>query len=367
MSIVIPAALQVCLDDVGWWCGRDDRAIGGPSRSGFIRNHCAADYEAIHQFGQAIGQVIYCAFILGEWDTEGRLSREIPHFAPLNHRPDPVEMQKAVEIINASPYIEVAVHGLCHGYYAPDNPAKDTSDYYIRYAKDRMEMIPEPEVRLRLDAFFSLCREHGITKPIRGFVPPSGAYRGFELSSILKEYGLLYNVSSFHRPLRFTNVPDPALLDEVFVEDGFITLKDQIDPIPWDAHDADMRSLPPCYGVIGMHWPNILHADPNRHGETLQKLVPYFERCADTFGIVLSKDVAFAATQALYRKYAVLREDTLDLSAVPPALGRQESFILSSAEPLQFRGAAVLSTEVKSGFINYELSPGGKAVNYMQI
>ena len=25
--ITVPAALQVYLDDVGWWCGRDDRTI----------------------------------------------------------------------------------------------------------------------------------------------------------------------------------------------------------------------------------------------------------------------------------------------------------------------------------------------------
>lgn len=81
-KIVIPAALQVCLDDVGWWRGKDDRAIGGPSRTGFLRDHCAADYRAIHAFGEAIGQKIY-------WhcDLEGNAVRCHPSSLPKIYNP----------------------------------------------------------------------------------------------------------------------------------------------------------------------------------------------------------------------------------------------------------------------------------------
>lgn len=367
-ELLIPEALQFCVDDVGWWCGRDDRAIGGPSRTGFVRDHCAEDYRALEEFGKAIGQKLYCAFVLGEWDLEDRLGEEVPNFSHYGRAwknsvyRDPDELKKAVEIVNSSDYIEVAVHGLYHGYYSVDNPTHDTSDYYIRYAKDWMDMIPEEEVRLRLDHFFRLYREHGFSKPIRGFVPPSGAYRGFELSKILRDYGILYNVSSFFRPRRFTKVADPDLLRDVFVEDDFITVQDQGDPLDWDAHDADLREIEPFYGVMGVHWPNLLHEDPAKHGETLKKWVPYVKKCADIFGIVISKGIAFCATQELYRKYAKIHGTAnavlIDLSNVPNATGRLDYFTVSvRQQPASFEGCVVKSMEQRDGFINCELMP----------
>ncbi len=372
-ELLIPAALQFCVDDVGWWCGRDDRAIGGPSRTGFIRNHCAEDYRALEEFGKAIGQKLYCAFVLGEWDMEDRLGKEVPNFSHFGANwnnsayRDSEEMKKAVEIVNQSEYIEVAVHGLYHGYYSADNPAHDTSDYYIRYAKDRMDMIPEEEVRLRLDHFFRLYREHGFTKPIRGFVPPSGAYRGFELSEILKDYGILYNASSFFRPRRFTKVNDPDLLRDVFVEGDFVTVQDQGDPIPWDAHDADLSSVEPFYGVMGVHWPNLLNEDPAKHGETLKKWVPYVKKCAEIFGIVISRDIKFCATQELFRKYAKLNEIgdavIIDLKGLPQAAGCGETFFVSTRQPIKMiENGAVLETQQHDGFINYELKPHGNRI-----
>ncbi|MBQ3083838.1 MAG: hypothetical protein IJC46_00095 [Clostridia bacterium] len=372
-ELLIPAALQFCVDDVGWWCGRDDRAIGGPSRPGFVRNHCAEDYRALEELGKAIRQKLYCAFVLGEWDLEDRLGKEVPNFSHYGDAwnnsayRDPAEMKKAVEIVNRSEYIEVAVHGLYHGYYSSDNPSHDTSDYYIRYAKDRMDMIPEEEVRMRLDHFFRLYREHGFTKPIRGFVPPSGAYRGFELSKILRDYGILYNVSSFFRPRRFAKAEDPDLLRDVFVEDDFITVQDQGDPIDWDAHDADLRPIDPFYGVMGVHWPNLLHEDPAKHGETLKKWVPYVQKCAEIFGIVISRDIGFCATQELCRKYSKIAEDddsvAIDLRDVPQAIGRSESFCVSVRKPIKmFENCIVLETQQHDGFVNYELKPNGDRI-----
>ncbi len=40
---IIPRPLQVVMDDVGWFNGKDDREIGGPSRSGINRFHWLED------------------------------------------------------------------------------------------------------------------------------------------------------------------------------------------------------------------------------------------------------------------------------------------------------------------------------------
>ena len=153
-KLLIPAALQVCLDDVGWWCGRDDRKIGGPSRTGFVRDHCALDYRAIHELGKAIDQKIFCAFVMGEWDMDDRLGREVPYFSHFGDKwnnsayRDKAQMEEAVDIVNSSDYIDICIHGLYHGYYKDGNFNKDTSDYYFRPERHVLEMIPEEEVKL---------------------------------------------------------------------------------------------------------------------------------------------------------------------------------------------------------------------------
>ena len=373
-EVLIPAALQICIDDVGWWCGRDDRTIGGPSRTGVdragvTRHHCVEDYLALHEFGEAIGQKLYCAFVLGEWDMEDRLGKEIPHFSHFGDRwqnsvhRSAEGLKKAVEIVNASPYIDVAVHGLYHGYYMDGIVNHDVSDYYYNRNKDDLTMVPEEEVRLRLDHFFRLYREHGFTKSINGFVPPTGAYRGYELSSILRDYGILYNICSFGCLQRFTRIPDTSVLDDVFVDNDLIVVKQQSAiAAHWWAFDSDFTESKPSFGVVGLHWPNVLHQEPSRHRETLVKMVPYFKRCADIFGIVISKGIENCATQELCRKYAKIHETdnavVIDLSNVPNATGRLDYFAVSvRQQPASFENCTVKSMEQRDGFINYELIP----------
>ena len=47
MKYSIPLAIQFVIDDVGWWSGDDDSATQGPYRTGFVRQHHPADYQAI--------------------------------------------------------------------------------------------------------------------------------------------------------------------------------------------------------------------------------------------------------------------------------------------------------------------------------
>ena len=56
----IPTALQLCLDDVAWHNGYDERHIGKPSRSGIPRKHAPEDYRIVNEVGRAIGMKILC-------------------------------------------------------------------------------------------------------------------------------------------------------------------------------------------------------------------------------------------------------------------------------------------------------------------
>ena len=158
-NIIIPSSLQITMDDVGWFNGEDDRENGGSARTAMSRRHCAEDYAAINELGRRLNMRINCAFVLGEWDPDNRL-RGIKHLSKFGDSWNNAaylgkeEMAAVAEVINASPYIDIAVHGLMHNYYDPKIPYCNSDYFYPE--NGLMKMIPESEIRARLDAFFDL-------------------------------------------------------------------------------------------------------------------------------------------------------------------------------------------------------------------
>jgi len=364
-EILIPHSLQITLDDVGWFNGADDRPNGGSAHTGISRNHCAEDYAAINELGRRLNMRINCAFIVGEWDPDNRL-RPIPYLSRFGDSWDNAayldrdEMARCAQVINDSPYIDMAVHGLLHNYYKPGIPYSN-SDYYYKL-DGVLTMSPEAEVRARLEAFFDMVRCHGIEKKINSFIPPTFAYRWDEISRILKDYGILY-CSTIYRNM-WADGEKPVIAD---VENGIITLDRNNNLIPWYEIESDPRELPVVTGIFGCHWPNILHTEPARYEETVEKWVSYFERCADTFGVILSRDIAFAATQSLYKRFAQVSEAdgvyTVDIGAVPAAEGLLDSFYVSAKQEITaFTGCEVEETERRGGFINYKVTPREKVL-----
>ena len=358
----IPRPLQVVMDDVGWFNGKDDREIGGPSRSGLKRYHCLEDYQAIERLGKNLGQKINCAFVIGEWDLENRLPRTIPHFSHFGSSWDnakyrnPREMAEMAEFITAAEHIDVCIHGLYHGYYMPGTDNHDVSDYYYRIHGELI-MVKEDEVRLRLETFLEILYKYGIRKPVNSFVPPSFQYRAFELSAILKDYGILYVTTPFASLT--PRKPD----DTVFIENGIITCnRYNQKALPWDGAACDFDTVVTPQGILGLHWPNILHMDPAENPKVVDRTQSFFDRSTEQFGIVLSKDVGFCATQYLYEKYTKISASdgtvTLDFSEVPEAAGRRGSFVISLKGGIASAvGCEFALYDTKKEFANYLLTP----------
>lgn len=359
--IIIPRPLQIVVDDLGWFCPTDDRPAGGPSRSAMSRYHLASDYEAINYLGEQLGMRINCAFILGEWDPDNRL-RSVKHLSKYGDgwdnaaHLDPDEMRRCVEVINSSPYIDFAVHGLLHGYYMAGTDNHDMSDYYYRKSKELI-MIPEDEVRHRLDCFFDIVDHYGIKKEINSFVPPSFNTRIGELTRILRDYGILYSSTIFR-----TVDCDGERPSVVTVENGIITVDRNNNLIPWNSVSSDFSKFAPTVGIFGTHWPNFLHHDPERSHEVVDGAVKYFRACEHNFGTVLSRDMKYCATQSLYSQFATLTERegecVIDLSAVPTAVGRGDFFTVSlKSEPKELSGAEISLVSDLGEFKNYDIYP----------
>ena len=364
-SIIIPKSLQITMDDVGWFNGSDDRENGGSARTAMTRRHCAEDYAAINELGKRLNMRINCAFVLGEWDPDNRL-RRIKWLSKFGDGWDNAaylgkeEMTAVADTVRNSDYIDIAVHGLLHNYYKPGIPYSN-SDYFYRL-NDKTYISPKEEIRARFDAFFDLLYHYKIKKTVNSFIPPTFSYIWGSMTDILSEYGIKYVSTVYDYPLMVApsgfKIPRSVGVESADV----ITLNRNNNDIPWYEISTNLDKMPVLHGIFGCHWPNMLHEDKERHGEIIDNWVRYFERCRDTYGIILSRDIGFAATQSLYEEYTKIScengKTSLDLSEVPYAVGRGDSFYVSSRKPItEYRGCELSVYEKRADFINYELKP----------
>lgn len=363
-SIVIPSPLQITMDDLGWFSGTDGRKEMEPARTGITRRHCAEDYEVVNEIGRRLGMKINCAFVMGEWDPDNRL-KSIPHLSPYgtnwNNAAsfDSKEAQRCVEVINSSEFIDLAVHGLHHTYYLSDCEYNNSDYYYSQNGE--VHPVPEDEIRMRLDAYYDLLELHGFKKQVNSFIPPNFDYSADHLARILKDYGIKY-ISTIFNKVRCEDFTLGAAIDN-----GIILLDRNNCLIPWNEMESDPNDLPVVSGIFGCHWANVCHQDPKENHRSVDSWVNYFEKCKKTFGVVLSRDISFCATQAVYKKYSSISIDdgnyTIDLSRVPRTEGLGTSFCISTKTPLtQWIGCDVELYERLDGFVNYKITPKGETL-----
>ncbi len=362
-DIVIPRPLQIVIDDLGWFCGDDDREFGGASRTGMMRRHGYKDYKAINDLGQALGQKILCAFCLDEWDIDNRM-KDMPTVSKYGKEWDNArfidveEAKKCVEVINDSPYIDFGLHGMGHGYYSEDNISKDRSDYYIITKDKKLVMNDDEYIRKIIKRFFEMMELHGIKKEVTGFVPPSGAYRYKELSRLLAEFGIKY-VST---PMRFMKCEDCEKPTDIAFENGIITTERERDLFEWNSHSNDFSDAEIKIDTFGAHWPNFLHFDPDRNGEVVKSAIKYFYRCAEDQRTVIAEDMRFTSTQTAYWKYAEVSENengetVIDLSKVPKHENYNNYFCINSRFPITCEGGKLTEYAGRKGFITYKIEP----------
>lgn len=337
-NLCIPRPFHVCVDDLGWFCGRDDRKTGGPSRSGMPRYHTAEDYIALENLGKAVGMKLSCAFVLGEWDLEGITQKfpNAPRFGEIWESPekrDKKEMEKMVEVINSSPHIDFLLHGIYHGYYKEGVDNHDSSDYFYRINK-KLFRISEEEIVERLDAFFQIMQYHNINKKVNQFIPPSGTYRQGDLSEIFKRYGIIYATPVFRAIEKITD----DVTDFVYTENGFTVIDRNNCIVPWDEVGTNFLALPDCSGIFGTHWPNFLHEDPSRNHEVVANAAAYINRCCSRFDTAPAEDISVCAMQQLILKYGKISESdnsiTVDLSPIPDT-AHGDFFLVNSKKPLK--------------------------------
>ena len=389
-KIALPIALQIVTDDVGWFDGHDSRCAEGPSRTGIPRKHCAADYEVIEAIGKEIGMKINCPFVIGEWDKKNRL-RGMPHATndeagwDMASKIDYAEAEKCLDVINRAEHFELAFHGLMHGYWENGISVADsefshpsTLDYRTKYAPASVYVpVDNDYFESHIEAFFKIYEDWGFKQKIRSFTSPSAVYKGIEenrhLVQVMKKHGMYFWSNSWGATKNAYEVIDGVIfLNKAYTKTNYPH---------WAAYGIDPERLLDYSfeenngiehskrAIYGTHWPNFLYFDPERNFECVKPWGRFMRRQAEIFGLMLSKDIAFAGSQGAYHRYATMEETkeglAIDLTAVDAAsaIGLSDTFYISLEKgiaPKITKGGTLSLYEEHKDFNNYEIKRNGE-------
>lgn len=348
----VPMPLQIVLDDVGWWSGLDDSKRGGPFRTGIPRDHVPSDYAAIVELGRRLRMKPQAAMILAEWDTDNIL-REVPSATWMgkawdNRRWNGARIEHAGDILRSgAEHYEIALHGLAHEFWHEDGQATRAE-----FADMEGRMRPPEEVEAHLDYYARLLAQHRLGGFPISYAPPAGRHGfgsgpgGFE--ERLARRGVRYlstpfSVMTFHRPTEH-----PAL----GLGSGVLTVDRGPDLCPWFAINAQPPEAGAPGPIAGLHWPNILHLDPRKNLDVVDRWVAFFRGIDRLPGRMLSRDTGSCFTQFAYHHAAKLKARgqgaSLDCAPVdrlsPSALG--DTFVIKVEGPddlaIDVRGAQVV-------------------------
>lgn len=336
IQATVPLPLQIVIDDVGWWCGDDTSAANGPYRSGCPRPHVPADYQAIADLGRRLNMRPQAAMILAEWDRYDRL-RLLPTSQWQGAAWDNGQwrgpwLDEAAAIISGNQdHFELVLHGVGHEYWADGRMTR--AEWHDRERRLR----PRDQVEQHLVAFGQLLADNGLGLFPESFVPAAFLHRfgsAAGLASLLAPLGIKYLSTPFGSMFRDreTEGADWGL------DHGLLTVDRGRDLCNWNmtgpAPNGDLAGP-----ICGMHWPNVLHEDPSRNGEVVERwvalLAPYNQR-PDR---MLSRNTAEAFTQLLVCRCGVVRVagDRLELDL--SALGNYEAPGLLPSFYLKLSGA----------------------------
>jgi hypothetical protein len=364
VTAAIPMPIQVVIDDVGWWNGHNGSQQQEPFRTGFSRNHVPEDYQAIVDLGRALNIRPQAATILCEWDRRNIL-RRLPTATWMGAEWDNSKwvgpwMEKAADIIrNNRDHYELTMHGVGHEYW--------TGGKFTRaeWAERNGTMRPLDQVEAHLDAYAELLDQNQLG-PFPSAWVPCAFYHGFgpigesriSAAEVVKKRGIAY----INTPFNIMGNKEGVQYGLFGFDAGVITVDRGQDALGWTSTGvAPTRAVrgPTC----GMHWPNVLHPDPQRNSETVDGWVRFLRPFNDRVETMLAQDSLFFRNQlvhnvctALTMEQRTVRLDFTRVDGMPGTLGRKELTLrFKSPAPMQLHSRTInvasQSADKKDGFI----------------
>ena len=321
-DFILPYAVSIRVDDVGWHEGADERWRNRPSRSGLPRRHHPDDVRALNAIGKGLGTKIICCLVLGEWDKYNRL-RGVPHVTwdeqgwDAAGTMDMAYTEAYFDALESSDNLEHGVHGLLHGYYENGKLVHERFLYPFLEKDETGRTVARPlppeELETMLDLFYAIYNDWGFKKKITPVWQIGNACFGTPQD----EYNRIFSRILVRKGIgawQWGGWPK-----DVEVEDGMIYLNSTLGTVPWDAYDIDPSLLhnffeagprPGLLPNIRSHLTNYIRFQPEKNFEYVPAWIDYFKRITSPFGAFMARDNVESASQAVYVAYSAV--DTVD-------------------------------------------------------
>ncbi|MEC7771759.1 MAG: hypothetical protein VX798_11285 [Bacteroidota bacterium] len=302
MNVTIPLPIQIVIDDVGWWSGKDGHRLQQPYRTGINRNHVPADYRAIVDLGRKLGVRPQAATILCEWDRENIL-KDVPTITWMREKWNNRKwvgpwLDEASDIIrNNQDHYELTIHGVGHEYWNGENMTR------AEWADSSGTMRPLDQVELHLDCFEKILDQNHLGPFPTSFVPTAFLH-GFgmtgnhqiSMAGVLKKRGVNYINTPFSNMFNAKGVQ----FGSFGIDADVLTVDRGDDVLAWD--DIGKRPSGTLTGpTCGLHWPNLLNEDPNRNAEIVDAWVNFLKPYDSNPETLLAKNSALFRTQLIHQ------------------------------------------------------------------
>ncbi len=294
ISAIIPLPIQVVIDDVGWWSGKDGTVNQEPYRTGINRNHVVADYQAIINLGKALGIRPQAATILCEWDRKNIL-KDVPHSNWMGKNWDNSKwvgswLEEATDIIKSNQeHFELSLHGLAHEWWEDGKVSR------AEWAEEMSGiMCAKDIVEQHLDAFGEILNQNNLGSLFpKSYIPTNfchtfGVSEGHDISmaQILKNRGFTYINTAYEWRFHGIEKVKHGLFG---VDSGVLTVDRGHDLLGWNT--IGQKPTGKIKGATcGMHWANILHTNPKQNSEIVDGWVKVLSPYNDKQETMLAKN-----------------------------------------------------------------------------
>ncbi len=305
----IPLPMQIVIDDVGWWSGRDGSACQEPYRSGIDRDHVPEDYQAIVELGKRLGVRPQAAMVLCEWDKYNIL-KELPTATWMGENWNNSKwvgpwMEEVADIIRKNQdHFEITLHGVGHEYW------EDNVLSRAEWADEGGIMRDPGQVEKHLDFFAMIMAQHQLGQFPSSFVPAAfrhsfgvSAGREISIAEILLKRGITY----INTPFQYMANADQVENKYLAFDGDVLTINRGYDLMNWDT----TGELPD--GVIvgptcGMHWANLIHPDPERNMEIVDGWVKLLAPLDDGEKTMLAPHSGYFRNQLMHSVYTGINQ-----------------------------------------------------------
>ena len=205
-----------------------------------------------------------------------------------------LQIEEIASIIRSNrDHYEVTMHGLGHEYWL-DRQDWSAPSGTIWTARLR----PHDEVMARLHLYFELMQQHQLGPLPQSFVPAAFLHHfcrpGENLAEVLKGFGIRMISTPYYSMKRSADTVHPWF----GFDHGIITIDRGFDPFNWLVLDPEPKAIPKG-PTLGMHWPQLLHPDPARNHEVVDRWIKLLSPLHRSFDRLLSRN-----TPTFYRQLA---------------------------------------------------------------